>query len=123
MTRSRVLGLAAILIVLGWVVFSYRLAFTSDRTIASQIREAIGQPRSVDEVRRVLERRYRHVSSAAGSGYFRMGARVASQGLSLTAFDFVVGRYHLPFETTVEAEVVVDANGSVRDVSVRRTTD
>jgi hypothetical protein len=120
MSRTRHFALVGLLILMGGLLFSCRLAFTPDRVISAQIRGTIEQARSVAAVRQSLERRYKVITSGSGAGYFNMGSFFTKPDPNLVFFHVVAGQYWF---TTVEAQVVTDKNGALRDITIRRTTD
>ena len=104
-----------------------RLALTPDRAISNDVRKTVEGAGSLETVRERLGRKYTVLGEGIGPGFFRkVTFSLNADETNLVFFHVVVGRYHSPpffFETSVEAQVVVDRHGAVRDVAIRRTTD
>jgi hypothetical protein len=124
MRASRIFIVIAMLITGGWVIVKFRYALTPDSIIALQIRDTVGQADNVEDVKEILEHRFQVLVAGIGEGYFKKGACfLETANPEFRFFHIVVARYGIIFDTYVEAQVVTDKNGRLRDIAIRRTTD
>jgi hypothetical protein len=123
MTRPRIISLAAVGAIAAAFIFQARLAFVPNQAVAMQVRSAIEHAGSLQAVEDILERRYKVLGKGVGGGFFKKGSQLQKPDPNLMSFHLLVGEYHLPFLTSVEAEVVVAKDGAVRDVTIRRSVD
>ena len=118
--------LPSILLGLGLVVaglaFHYRLALTPDRVVSARVFKSLTGARGLDAVRARLSERYRVISQGNGDGGWFTDGR-STPVPNAKCIHFVVGHYSLPFTTSVEGLVVLDASGQARQVLIRRNTD
>ena len=111
-----------IVLTLGIASFHYRLAFTPDSVVARRIQRQLSGVRGLEAVKSRLASRYEVLASGLGDGsWFVRGPY--SHISNATCIHIVVGEYRILLENSIEALIVLDQSGQVREVLVRRTID
>jgi hypothetical protein len=104
------------------VIFHFRLALTPDRVIAARIRVTAENAHSPEEVVELLRRSYR-ILGGLGRGAWVHRADIPAEELGrLSTVQILVGEYRLS-TLSVDAIVLINDSGGIRDVVVRRTFD
>lgn len=97
------------------------MAFASDEEIALRLASELKGLNGADAIRSALRRRYGVIGEAKGKGpdYDPAGIDLKSYYFHVNVGDYA----GLPYRTTVEAFVVLDATGGLDDVVIRRTSE
>ena len=106
---------------------NWRLALRSDATLSAAVKREVANARGISEIRQILNQRYKLIGEGPGAAeWFRGAGRRESTSAVTEAGDYslhiLLGRYRgLPYKMTVDAVVVVDNRGIVKQVKVRRS--